>query len=67
MQTVGYVIAALAPFAIGAIHDVTGSWTPALIVLLALLVPQLIAGLAAGRDRLVTPAGAGGVPALDRA
>jgi CP family cyanate transporter-like MFS transporter len=65
VQTVGYMIAAVAPFAIGAIHDITGSWTPALFVLLGLLVPQLIVGLAAGRDRLVAPAGA--VPALDRA
>jgi CP family cyanate transporter-like MFS transporter len=67
VQTVGYLIAAMAPFAIGAIHDVSDSWTPALFVLLALLVPQLIAGLEAGRDRLVAPVGAGGVPALDRA
>jgi len=58
VQTVGYLIAALAPFAIGAVHDITGSWTPALFVLLALLVPQLIAGLAAARDRVVVPAGA---------
>ncbi len=67
VQTVGYLIAATAPFAIGAVHGVTGSWTPALFILLALLVPQLIVGLAAARDRLVVPAGAGGVPALDRA
>ena len=56
VQTVGYLIAAMAPFAIGAVHDISGSWTPALFVLLALLVPQLIAGLAAARDRLVAPA-----------
>ena len=55
VQTVGYLIAAMAPFAIGAVHDITGSWTPALFVLLALLVPQLIVGLAAARDRLVVP------------
>ena len=67
MQTVGYLIAAVAPFAIGAVHDITGSWTPALFVLLALLVPQLIVGLAAARDRLVVPAGAARAPALDRA
>jgi MFS transporter, CP family, cyanate transporter len=67
VQTVGYVIAALAPFAIGAVHDITGSWTPALFVLLGLLVPQLIVGLAAARNRVVVPAGAARVPALDRA
>lgn len=67
VQTVGYLIAAVAPLAIGAVHDITGSWTPALFVLLALLVPQLLVGLAAARDRTVAPVGAGGVPALDRA
>lgn len=67
VQTVGYMIAAVAPLAIGAVHDVTGSWTPALFVLLALLVPQLFVGLAAARNRTVSPAGATGAPALDRA
>jgi CP family cyanate transporter-like MFS transporter len=56
VQTVGYLLAALAPLAIGAVHDISGSWTPALIVLLALLVPQLIMGLEAARNRTVTPA-----------
>ncbi len=56
VQTVGYLIAAVAPLAIGAVHDLTGSWTPALIVLLALLVPQTLLGLAAARNRTVTPA-----------
>ncbi|HEX4282385.1 MAG TPA: MFS transporter [Solirubrobacteraceae bacterium] len=55
VQTVGYMIAAVAPFAIGAVHDITGSWTPALFVLLGLLVPQLIVGLAAARNRTVAP------------
>ena len=55
VQTVGYLVAAAGPLAIGAVHDITGSWTPALIVLLALLVPQLLVGLAAGRDCTVTP------------
>jgi CP family cyanate transporter-like MFS transporter len=55
VQTVGYLVAATGPLIIGAIHDITGSWTPALLVLLALLVPQLIIGLAAARARTVTP------------
>ncbi|MBV9335154.1 MAG: MFS transporter [Solirubrobacterales bacterium] len=54
-QTVGYLVAAAGPLLIGAVHDATGSWTPALIVLLALLAPQLLVGLAAGRDCTVTP------------
>jgi MFS transporter, CP family, cyanate transporter len=56
VQTVGYLVAATGPLVIGAIHDLTGSWTPALLVLLALLVPQLVVGLAAARNRTVTPA-----------
>jgi MFS transporter, CP family, cyanate transporter len=50
-QSVGYVLAALAPLAVGAIHGLTRSWTPTLILLLALVVPQLVVGLGAGRDR----------------
>ncbi len=56
VQTVGYLMAAAGPLAIGAVHDISGSWTPALIVLLALLVPQTVVGLAAARNRTVTPA-----------
>ncbi|MBV8987870.1 MAG: hypothetical protein JO372_04835 [Solirubrobacterales bacterium] len=50
-QSVGYVLAAFAPLAVGAIHGFAHSWTPALIVLLALVGPQLLFGLAAGRAR----------------
>ena len=50
-QSVGYVLAAFAPLAVGAIHGFAHSWTPALIVLLALVGPQLMVGLAAGRAR----------------
>jgi MFS transporter, CP family, cyanate transporter len=58
VQTVGYLIAAVGPLAIGAVHDITGSWTPALLALLALLVPQLVLGIEAARNRTVTPLGA---------
>jgi CP family cyanate transporter-like MFS transporter len=53
-QSVGYVLAALAPLAVGALHGSTGSWTMPLILLLALVVPQTLVGLAAGRDRQLT-------------
>jgi CP family cyanate transporter-like MFS transporter len=48
-QTVGYLLAAFAPFGIGALHDATGSWTAPAIVLMALFVPQTLTGLIAGR------------------
>lgn len=54
-QSVGYILAALAPLAVGALHGLTRSWTPALILLLALVVPQLFTGLGAGRDRCLSP------------
>ncbi len=58
VQSIGYLLAAVAPLAIGAVHDLSGSWTPALIVFLGLLVPQTVAGIAAARDRTVTPVAA---------
>jgi CP family cyanate transporter-like MFS transporter len=55
-QSVGYAIAAIFPLAVGALHGATGSWTLALILLLALLVPQVAFGLAAGRNRQLVAA-----------
>ncbi|MFA9431461.1 MFS transporter [Egicoccus sp. AB-alg2] len=46
-QGVGYLVAAGGPLAIGLLHDATDSWTPPLLVLIALLVPQLLFGLVA--------------------
>lgn len=53
-QTVGYLLAALAPLGIGALHDATGSWTAPLIVLLALSAPQALIGLPAARNETVS-------------
>jgi CP family cyanate transporter-like MFS transporter len=53
-QSVGYMLAAIFPLAVGALHGAAGSWTPPLILLLALLLPQIAFGLAAGRDRQLT-------------
>jgi MFS transporter, CP family, cyanate transporter len=55
-QSVGYVLAAIFPLAVGALHGAAGSWTPPLILLFALLVPQVGFGLAAGRNRQLAPA-----------
>jgi CP family cyanate transporter-like MFS transporter len=54
-QSIGYVLASLAPLAVGALHGISHSWTPALILLLALAAPQLVIGLAAARDRQLAP------------
>jgi CP family cyanate transporter-like MFS transporter len=52
-QGFGYLTASLGPVAIGAVHALTGNWTVPLAVLAALLVPQLITGILASRDRRV--------------
>ncbi|MET0188090.1 MAG: MFS transporter [Pseudonocardia sediminis] len=50
-QCLGYLVAAAGPPAIGALHDATGSWTPPLLVVLAMLAVALVAGVLAGRNR----------------
>jgi CP family cyanate transporter-like MFS transporter len=52
-QSIGYTLCAVGPLLVGLIHDVTGSWTAPLLLLLAVLVPQLVCGVLAGRDRVV--------------
>lgn len=52
-QSVGYILAALGPVLVGALHDATGSWTPALSVLVVVDVAMLCAGVLAGRNRTV--------------
>jgi len=52
-QTIGYLMAAAGPIAIGVLHDATGSWNAALVVVLALVVAQLVISLLAARDRQI--------------
>jgi MFS transporter, CP family, cyanate transporter len=52
-QTVGYLVAAVGPVAVGALHDVTDAWTLPVVLLLAVLAGNLLAGLGAARDRQV--------------
>ena len=55
VQGVGYLIAATGPLVVGALHELSGSWKPALGLLVALQFPQLAFGVAAGRARFVSP------------
>lgn len=66
-QSVGYMLAAIAPIAVGALHGAAGSWSPALLLLLALIVPQTLLGLAAGRDRRLSAPAPPAEPAGPRA
>jgi MFS transporter, CP family, cyanate transporter len=52
-QSIGYAFAATGPFAFGALHDATDSWTAPSIVLLIVWALILVAGMAAGRPRVV--------------
>ncbi|WP_309650108.1 MFS transporter [Nocardioides sp.] len=52
-QSVGYLLAAVGPFGIGLLHDLTGGWTVPLLVLIGLCVPLLLVGLAVGRPAYV--------------
>lgn len=56
-QSVGYTVASVGPFAVGALHDLTGGWTVPFLLLFAVLVVQGTAGVLAGRDLLLRPTG----------
>lgn len=45
----GYVVAATGPFVVGLLHALSGGWAPSLLLMLALLAAQTVAGLVAGR------------------
>ncbi|GAA2039719.1 MFS transporter [Agromyces tropicus] len=53
MQSVGYVIVALGPIAVGLLHEATGTWAVPMALLLATAVPALAAGLVVSRARFL--------------
>ena len=59
VQPVGYLLAALGPVVVGALHAATGGWDVVLWVLMATTIPFVVAGLRAVRptyvdDELIT-------------
>ncbi len=52
-QGIGYLLAIPGPILIGMLHDASGGWRLPLALMVALMLPQLVAGLVAGRDRQV--------------
>ena len=52
-QSVGYLIAAIGPFGMGLLYDVTGGWTIPLTALLVLVAPQLLFGLIVARPSYI--------------
>lgn len=53
VQPIGYALAALGPFLVGAIHDATGSWTLVLALLGLTGIPLALAGLRVARPTYV--------------
>ncbi|MFF4735350.1 CynX/NimT family MFS transporter [Streptomyces sp. NPDC001262] len=52
-QTGGYLLASVGPFAIGAVHQVTGDWTLPIALLLVACAALVFLGLGAGRNRKI--------------
>jgi CP family cyanate transporter-like MFS transporter len=52
-QAVGYTVAAVMPILIGFIHDLTNRWTPALQLMIALALLQLVMGHLSGRPMTI--------------
>jgi MFS transporter, CP family, cyanate transporter len=55
-QSIGYIGAASGPVAVGALYGATGGWTLPIGLLIALLVPQLVAGWIAAKPGCVDDA-----------
>jgi CP family cyanate transporter-like MFS transporter len=62
-QAVGYLLASAGPLEVGLLHSATGSWTLPMVVLLALTIVLLAAGLLAARPRTLPSVAGVAVPA----
>jgi CP family cyanate transporter-like MFS transporter len=52
-QAVGYLLASAGPLEVGLLHSATGSWTAPVMVLFALSVVLLVAGILAARPKVL--------------
>ncbi|MGW3204097.1 hypothetical protein [Streptomyces sp. NPDC001135] len=52
-RTCGYLLAATGPLGVGLLRTTTGGWHIPLLLLLVLVVPETVAGLAAARPGFV--------------
>jgi MFS transporter, CP family, cyanate transporter len=52
-QSSGYLLSVPGPIVVGVLYEHTGSWRIPLALLAVLMVPQLVAGVLAGRDRQI--------------
>ncbi|WP_028933777.1 CynX/NimT family MFS transporter [Pseudonocardia spinosispora] len=54
-QSIGYLLAAIGPVLLGALHDLTHSWTPSIYILAATAALLTLTALGAGRSRTGPP------------
>ncbi|MFI0979068.1 CynX/NimT family MFS transporter [Streptomyces sp. NPDC021093] len=52
-QSIGYLISIPGPLLIGVLHDASGGWGLPIALMAALMVPQMVVGVLAGRNRTV--------------
>lgn len=52
-QSLGYLLAAIGPFGVGLLRDLTGGWALPMILLLGFLIAQGVFGSLAGRNRTI--------------
>jgi CP family cyanate transporter-like MFS transporter len=52
-QSTGYLLSVPGPIVVGLLYDHTGSWRIPLALMALLMVPQMVAGVLAGRDRQI--------------
>ncbi|BCJ52764.1 MFS transporter [Actinoplanes sp. NBRC 14428] len=52
-QSAGYLLSIPGPIVVGALYQHSGGWRVPLALMVALMVPQMIAGFLAGRDRQI--------------
>jgi CP family cyanate transporter-like MFS transporter len=52
-QSTGYLISIPGPLVVGVLYQHSGGWGLPLALMAALMIPQMAAGLLAGRDRVV--------------
>ncbi|QNP62632.1 CynX/NimT family MFS transporter [Streptomyces genisteinicus] len=56
-QSAGYLISIPGPLLVGVLYQHSGGWTVPLLLMAGLLVPQMVAGVFAGRDRTIEDGG----------
>lgn len=52
-QSVGYLISVPGPILVGSLYQHSGGWSVPLALMMGLMVPQMAAGILAGRDRTI--------------